>query len=153
MYHASSVGPMVGRSDQVVDRLIQATKEDVVAIDGVGPKIAEAIVEYFADDANRPVIERLRTAGLRFEQEQAAPAHDGPLSGKTFVLTGRLDRSSRSEIESRIKRLGGVVTSSVTKKTSYLVAGEEPGSKLEKAKQLGVPILDEDELEALTRDD
>nr|MBA3332084.1 NAD-dependent DNA ligase LigA [Actinomycetota bacterium] len=74
-------------------------------------------------------------------------------SGKTFVVTGRLDRSSRSEIESRIKRLGGAVTSSVTKKTSYLVAGEEPGSKLEKAKQLGVPVLDEDELEAFTRDD
>ncbi|MBA2446895.1 MAG: NAD-dependent DNA ligase LigA, partial [Chloroflexi bacterium] len=104
-----------------LDRLMQATKEDVVAIEGVGPKIAEAIVEYFADDASRRVIERLRAAGLRFEQEQVAPAHDGPLSGKTFVVTGRLDRSSRSEIESRIKRLGGAVTSSVTKKTSYLV--------------------------------
>ena len=135
-----------------LDALLNASEEEIVAVEGVGPKIAESIVEYAADENNRAVIERLRAAGLRFEQERA-PVQDGlPLSGLTFVVTGRLARASRPEIEARIKQLGGAVADNVTKKTDYLIVGEDAGSKLKKAQQLGTTILTEDELDALVAD-
>jgi DNA ligase (NAD+) len=135
-----------------LDALLNASKEEIETVEGVGPKIAESIVEYAADENNRAVIERLRAAGLRFEQERA-PRQDGlPLSDLTFVVTGRLARASRGEIEARIKQLGGAVADNVTKKTDYLIVGEDAGSKLKKAQQLGTKILTEDELEALVAD-
>jgi DNA ligase (NAD+) len=135
-----------------LDALMQASQEAVSEVEGIGPKIAESIVEYFADEANRAVIERLRAAGVRFEQERPAPSEDDgekPLAGQTFVVTGRLERSTRTQIEARIKALGGAIADSVSKKTSFVVVGEDAGSKLAKAQKLGTTILDEDTFEKL----
>jgi len=129
-----------------MDAIMQATEEDVNAIEGIGPTIARSIVGYFANPQYRDVIARLAAAGVRVVDEPSggADAIDGPLSSKSFVVTGRLPRSTRSQIEGRIKELGGVVHDSVTKKTSYVVVGEDAGSKLAKAQKLGTRILDED---------
>jgi DNA ligase (NAD+) len=103
--------------------------------------VAEAIRNFFDQPRNRELVERLRASGLRFEQE-ATPT-GGPLQGLSFVLTGTLQSLSREEASARIEAAGGKVTSSVSKKTRYVVAGADPGSKLDKARQLGVEILDE----------
>ena len=115
-------------------------------IPGVGPKIAQSIVAYFQDDGNLRSIERLRGAGIRLEEE-GAPRRERelPLAGRRFVVTGRLEGFSRTQAEARIKELGGSVGSSVSRKTSYLVTGEDPGSKLEQAMKLGVTLLYEEE--------
>jgi DNA ligase (NAD+) len=100
------------------------------------------VYEYFHDRQNLAVIDKMRAAGVRLVAEAPA-AREGPLLGLTIVATGTLTRWSRNEVESLIKRLGGAVGSSVTKKTDYVVAGENPGSKLAKAEEYGVPVLDE----------
>ena len=113
-------------------------------IPGIGPKIAASIAAYFQVEANKTVIEKLRAAGVNLKQEPRQVDTEGlPLAGKTFVVTGTLSGFSRSESESRIKDLGGKVTSSVTKNTDYVVVGESPGSKLAAAERLGTEILDE----------
>ena len=134
-----------------LDALMRASEEEINAIEGIGPKIARSIVQYFADDEYRGVIERLRAAGVRFADAPSARADGpaGPLDGKAFVVTGRLPRSSRSRIEARIKELGGKVMDSVTKKTDYVVVGEDAGSKLAKAQKLGTSLLTEDDFDAL----
>ena len=132
-----------------IEDLSRAGEEDLTTIEGIGPKIADSIIAWFQAPANQRVIEKLRASGLRLEQESppasasATPSDAAPFGGFTFVVTGTLSTFSRSEAESRIKRLGGKVTTSVTKKTSYVVVGESPGSKADKAAQLGTPILDE----------
>jgi len=126
-----------------IDALASASLEDLEAVPTIGPKTAESVYEYFRDESNKKVIEKLRRAGVKLEGEAAA--REGPLSGSTFVVTGSLSRWTRNEIESLIKGLGGAVGSSVTRKTSYVVAGENPGSKLAKAQEYGVPVLDEAE--------
>ena len=123
-----------------IDRLQNASVEDLRAIGGVGPAVAEAVHEYFQLPASRRLIERLLAAGVH---PRAPERQDGPLSGKTFVITGTLNSMTRGEAENRIKSLGGSAGSSVTKKTDYLVVGADPGSKLEKAQRLKVPVLDE----------
>ncbi len=142
------VGVLLADHFGSLDALMNASAADIEAIEGIGPKIATSIADYFAEPSNRAVIERLRKAGLRFEHE-AATVQEGPLSGLTFVVTGRLAGATRSELEARIRRLGGGVADSVTKKTSYLIVGEDAGSKLQRAQQLGTPILSEEEFEAL----
>ena len=119
-----------------------AALEDLESVPTIGPKTAQSVYEYFQDEQNRALIEKLRAAGVKLEG--AAAAREGPLLGSTFVVTGSLTRWSRNEVESLIKRSGGAVGSSVTKKTSYLVAGESPGSKLTKAEEYGVTVLDEE---------
>ncbi|HYM16331.1 MAG TPA: NAD-dependent DNA ligase LigA [Dehalococcoidia bacterium] len=131
-----------------IDALTDASMDQIVEIPGIGATIAESLREFFSLEENRAVVEKLRAAGVNLREERGA-AREGPLSGLTFVVTGRLDRFSRDAAESLIKRHGGAVTSSVTKKTSYLVVGAEPGSKLQKAQQLGTEILDEDAFAAL----
>jgi DNA ligase (NAD+) len=133
-----------------IDALKDASMEDLEAVPTIGPKIAESVYEYFHDEQNLALIEKLRVAGVKLEG--AAAAREGPLMGSTFVVTGSLSRWTRNEIESLIKSLGGGIGSSVTKKTSYLVAGENPGSKLTKAEEYSVPVLDEDGFQALLQE-
>ena len=133
-----------------LDPLMQADAEALAGIDGVGPIIAESVARFFADDRNRAEVARLRELGVRWEATTpTSRPSDGPLSGKTFVLTGTLPNLKRDEAKQRIQEAGGRIVSSVSKKTDYLVAGSEPGSKLRKAKELEVPVLDEAELEKL----
>jgi len=130
-----------------IDAMRDASLEDLESVPTIGPKTAQSVYEYFQEESSRALVEKLRSAGVRLEGKTAA--REGPLLGSTFVVTGSLTRWSRNEIESLIKRHGGAVGSSVTKKTDYLVAGESPGSKLTKAQEYGTTVLDEDGFGAL----
>jgi DNA ligase (NAD+) len=130
-----------------LDAIAGAGLEDLESVPTIGPKTALSVYEYFQDEQNRALVEKLRQAGVKLAG--AAAAREGPLLGSTFVVTGSLARWSRNEVESIIKRHGGAVGSSVTKKTNYLVAGESPGSKLTKAQEYGTTVLDEDGFAAL----
>jgi DNA ligase (NAD+) len=125
-----------------IDRLLAAEPAEIEQTPGVGPKMAESIAAQLAEPALRELIERVREAGLRLEEDGPPPA-DGPLAELTFVLTGTLPTLTREEASERILAAGGRVTSTVSKKTDYLLAGDSPGSKLAKAERLGVPVLDE----------
>jgi DNA ligase (NAD+) len=131
-----------------IDAMAAAEVDELGAVPTIGPKTAESVYEYFHDEQNLALVEKLRKAGVRLVGERAA-AREGPLQGLSIVVTGSLERWSRNEVESMIKRLGGAVGSSVTRKTSYLVAGESPGSKLAKAQEYSVPVLDEAAFAAL----
>jgi len=130
-----------------LEKLSHATPEELQQIEGVGPNIAEAIVYWFARPANQAVIKKLKAAGVwpeaEIKKQVTGPA---PLSGLTFVVTGTLTGFSRESVKEFIQSLGGKVTDNVSKKTSYVVAGEAPGSKLDKARQLGVAVIDEEGL-------
>jgi len=126
-----------------LDALLAAGPDDLAAAEGVGPVVAGAIAEYLAVAGNRATLERLRDAGLQVEMEAVAPPADGPLTGMTVVVTGGLDALSRDEARRAIAAAGGKSTDSVSRKTSFVVAGRDPGSKLAKAESLGVPVLDE----------
>jgi DNA ligase (NAD+) len=125
-----------------LDKIVEATEEDLQKADEVGPKVAESISEFFREPHNRELVQRLRDAGLTFEYQQKKKT-GGPLAGMTFVLTGTLPNLSRDDAKALIETAGGKVSGSVSRKTSYVVAGEEAGSKLDKAKQLGVKVVDE----------
>ncbi len=127
-----------------LDRLMAATREELEAVEGVGPVIAQSVAGFFADPANREEIGRLQALGVHWPQFEATrPPSGGPFAGKRVVLTGGLDALSREEAKQRIERAGGQVTSAVSKKTDYVVAGADPGSKLRKAEELEIEILDE----------
>jgi DNA ligase (NAD+) len=127
-----------------LDALSQATADELQQIEGVGPNIAQAIVDWFARPANRKLLSKLEAAGVWPRAEaRAANVEAGLLSGLTFVVTGTLPGFSRDEVKEFIEAHGGKVTSSISKSTSYLVLGENPGSKLDKARELGVEIVDE----------
>lgn len=132
-----------------IDALAAATQEELEQIPGLGPHIAGAIVEWFSQERNRALIEKFRRAGVRLQREAQVQPASNALAGMTFVLTGTLPTLTRSEAEVLIAQHGGRVTGSVSQKTSYVVVGAEPGSKLQKAQQLGIPLLDEDGLLAL----
>jgi DNA ligase (NAD+) len=133
-----------------VDRLMEAAQEDVVEVDGIGPERAEAIVEWFSDEDNRRLVEELRQLGLSFESGEEDRPPEGPLTGQTYVITGTLERRTREQAQAELEARGAKVTSSVSKKTTALVVGEEPGaSKLTKAQREGVQLLTEEELESL----
>jgi DNA ligase (NAD+) len=140
------IGYVTGRNlaqhFRTVDALLAATPEEILATPGVGPKMAQTIHEQLADERMRELIADLRAQGVSFELEGPPPG-DGPLAGKTFVLTGTLPDLTREQASERIVAAGGRVTSSVSKKTDYVVAGENAGSKLAKAEALGVAVLDE----------
>jgi DNA ligase (NAD+) len=130
-----------------IDAILTADAAALEAVNEVGPKVAQAIVEFFAIDRNSELVARLRTLGVEMHAEKRVIGT--ALEGQTFVLTGRLPNLTRDEAKAKIEAAGGKVSGSISKKTSYLVAGEEAGSKLDKAQQLGVPILDEAALLAL----
>ena len=121
---------------------MNATEEDISGIMGIGPRIAHSVYEYLKDPRNRELVERLRAAGLKLEREERAVA-DGPLLGKSFIITGKLETMPRSAAEKWIEEHGGTVLSSVSKKLDFLVVGEDPGSKLAKAQKLGVQTITE----------
>ncbi len=127
--------------------LMSADEERIAAVEGVGPKIAHSVREFLSVEENAAVLERLREAGVVLEEEQAGEAAPQTLAGLTFVLTGTLERHTRDEAKAALQAFGAKVSGSVSKKTSYVVAGAAAGSKLTKAEQLGVPVLDEEALD------
>lgn len=127
--------------------LMSADEERIAAVEGVGPKIAHSVREFLSVEENTAVLERLREAGVVLEEEQAGEAVPQTLAGLTFVLTGTLERHTRDEAKAALQAFGAKVSGSVSKKTSYVVAGAAAGSKLAKAEQLGVPVLDEEALD------
>jgi DNA ligase (NAD+) len=133
-----------------VDAIIGASPEDILEVDGIGPERANAIAEWFSDEANRALIEELREIGLRFEAGEELKPAEGPLTGNTYVITGTLEGWSRDEAAAALESLGAKVGNSVSKKTTAVVVGEDPGrSKFEKATKLEVPTLDEAEFAKL----
>jgi DNA ligase (NAD+) len=140
------VGYVTGRSlaqqFRTIDALLAASAEEIEQTPGVGPKMAVVIYEQLQDPQMRSLIDDLKAQGLRFEEEGPPPG-DGPLAGKTLVLTGGMPNLTREDATARILAAGGKVTGSVSKRTDYLVAGESPGSKLDKAERLEVPVIDE----------
>lgn len=128
-----------------LDEIATASSENLQEVNEIGPKVAESILQFFGEQRNRELVEHLRAAGLQFKASKRAQPK-GPLNGLTFVITGTLPQLTRDEAKQRIERAGGKVTGSVSAKTSYLVAGSEAGSKLEKARTLKVPVVDEEGL-------
>jgi DNA ligase (NAD+) len=135
-----------------LDRIIEASEEELEAVPDVGPVVASRIRAFFDEEHNRTVIAGLRESGVHWKETQPrAVPQDGPLAGKTFVLTGTLSSMTRDEAKDRIQAMGGKVTGSVSKKTTFVVYGEKPGSKLRKAQDLDVDTLDEEQFEVLLR--
>jgi DNA ligase (NAD+) len=134
-----------------LDSLSKAGIDDLMQIEGVGPNIAEAIVDWFERPANQKVLAKLKKAGVWPKMADGGRKKEGAFTGMTFVVTGTLPNFSRDQAKAFIEENGGKVTDSVSKKTSYLVLGEEPGSKFEKARSLGVKIIDEVGLRKLVR--
>jgi DNA ligase (NAD+) len=128
-----------------LDEIALADVDALQKADEVGPKVALSIRHFFDEPRNRELVERLRAAGLTFTHEKKT-RHTGPLEGLVFVLTGTLPVWSREEAKEKIEAAGGKVTGSVSKKTSYVVAGADAGSKLDKAVALGVPVIEESKL-------
>jgi DNA ligase (NAD+) len=142
----------LARQLRSMDALLEATEDQLVEVEGIGPIMARTIAETLAEDRTRELIGRFREHGLEMQDDsptRSAPPAEGPLVGKTLVLTGTLPNLSRDDATQRIEAAGGKVTGSVSKKTDYLVAGADPGSKLTKAQDLGTEVLDEDGLLAL----
>jgi DNA ligase (NAD+) len=141
----TEIAELLTQAYNSIDEIAIATEEELAEIPGIGPKIAESIASYFQVSANQEVVAKLRAAEVNLAQEPRQVSSEGqPLAGQTFVVTGTLAGFSRTEAQSRIKDLGGKVTSSVTKNTDYVVVGESPGSKLAAAERLGTQVLDEE---------
>jgi DNA ligase (NAD+) len=134
-----------------IEKLAAATQEEIQAVEGVGPVVAEAVAEWFADEENARLVAELAELGLRLELTGEEGAAEGRLSGNTYVITGTLEQFSRAQAQTALEERGAKVTDSVSAKTTAVIAGENPGSKLEKARRAGVEILDERGLEELLR--
>lgn len=141
----------VARHLRTMDALLDAPLELLQSVPDVGPVVAASIRTFAEEPRNRALVAKLAAAGVNMTTRQPDPVREapGPLAGKTFVLTGTLETMTREEAEAAIDRLGGKVSGSVSRKTSYLVVGTDAGSKLEKARQLGVATLNESEFKAL----
>ena len=134
-----------------LDAIASASTEELEQVEEVGPRIAESIRNFFEASMNRDLVERLRGHGLRFQEDAKKDDQEPhPLAGKVFVLTGTLDGMTRDEAKARILAAGGKVSGSVSRKTDYVLAGDQPGSKMDKARQLSVAVIDKDGLEKLT---
>ncbi len=140
-YVGEATAQLLAQHFQNLEALMAAGEEELLQVEGVGPQVAGSIREYFENPRNRELIGRLRKAGVQeLPPERAAPS---PLAGRTFVFTGGLDHFSREEAKAMVQAKGGKVSSSVSAKTDYVVAGADPGSKYARARELGVAILDE----------
>jgi DNA ligase (NAD+) len=145
---------LLARRYRTITALATASAEELAATNEIGPVIAESVFQFFANEENRHTIARLRDAGVSMEESTSTdttPASPQVLAGKVFVLTGTLPHLTRQEAQVLITAAGGRVTSSVTRKTDYVVAGTDPGSKYAQAQRLGIPILDEEDLYQLLR--
>jgi len=140
----AEMAEVLAREFPSIDKLASASKERLTSIPTVGPKIADSIIAFFGQEANQRLFKKLKDGGVRLEEAVTKP-EELPLAGQEFVITGRLERFSRQEAEARIKALGGTAKSDVTHKTTYLVVGAEPGSKLARAQALGIKPLTEEE--------
>ncbi len=134
-----------------VEALGSATQEQLEEIEGIGPDRAELVAEWFADEENRALVEELRALGLQMKAGEAERPAEGPLSGRQYVITGTLESLKREEAKAALETLGAKVSESVSGKTSGVIVGESPGSKLQKAQKLGVPVLSEADLRKLLR--
>jgi DNA ligase (NAD+) len=134
---------VLAKSFMTLDRLMQASEDDLLAIRDIGPEVAGSISRFFSEPSNVKVIEKFKRAGVK-PVEKARP-QDKRLAGNSFVFTGTLSKLTRNEAKQLVESLGASATDSVTKNTDYVVAGESPGSKLEKAKASGIKIIDEEE--------
>ena len=153
IFHVGSeVAELLARHFRSMDALMAATEEELTSIQSIGPKIAAGVMTYFSRESNRALIEKLRAAGVRMADEASTEPAEQPLLGQRFVVTGRLQQFSRSQVEERIKELGGTVSGSVSKKTDYVVAGEDAGTKLADAHRLKVRVIDEGEFLLLAGD-
>jgi DNA ligase (NAD+) len=133
-----------------LDAIAAASASEIEAVEGIGPKIAESVVSYFAEPAKQEIIEKLRRGGVNLEQA-LAPPREGPLKGQTFVITGTLASMPRSRAEALLGELGAETVSSVTRKVTAVIAGADPGSKLQKAEGYGIAVLDEAAFMSLLR--
>jgi DNA ligase (NAD+) len=147
----ASVAQLLVNHFRTIVALMGASHDDLQMIPGVGPQIADSVQRFLADKHNARIVEKLRKAGLRFEEKQQRTIKESPFTGKTVVLTGTLSTLSREEAKQKIEELGGHVTSSVSSKTDVVVVGADAGSKFDKAKKLGVKTIDEDEFTTLLR--
>ncbi|MDH7498828.1 MAG: NAD-dependent DNA ligase LigA [candidate division NC10 bacterium] len=150
-YVGEHVAEVLAARYKSLDALARASYEELMEVPEIGPRIAESVAHFFAQEENQRVIHRLREVGVRMEEGEAEGPVSQPLRGKVFVLTGALEGFSREEAKEAILRKGGRVTSSVSRKTDYVVVGKDPGSKLQEAQRLGVPTLNEQELRELLR--
>jgi DNA ligase (NAD+) len=141
---------LLARAFGSVEKVMDATEDDLQGVREIGPEVARAVREFFAEPQNREVVRKLLAAGVKPRVEEAASAA-GPFKGKSVVLTGTLKAMSRDQAREEIERRGGRVTGSLSRKTDLLVAGEEPGSKLKRAGELGVRVVAEDEFLQLLR--
>ncbi|MFA5078894.1 MAG: helix-hairpin-helix domain-containing protein, partial [Dehalococcoidia bacterium] len=139
---------ILARQFNGIDKLAAAGAEELMNIPSIGPKISDGILAFFRQPQNVRIIEKLRKAGVVMQAAEQ-PVGEQPLSGMEFVITGKLEMSGRQEIEARIRSLGGKAASDVTRRTNYVVAGSDPGSKLARAQSLGIKILTEKEFLAL----
>jgi DNA ligase (NAD+) len=146
------VAELLSQRFQNVDGIIEASETEIQNIPGIGPRIASSLLSYFSNPSNIKLVNKLRTAGLKLETELAYHPDKQVFINKVFVVTGRMENFSRTDIQTRIKTLGGKVTSTVSKKTDYLVAGSDPGSKLAQANLLEINILDESQFLDLIQD-
>ena len=140
-----TIARILAESFRSIDRLSEASLEELNGVQGIGPQIADSIYRFFRQDETREVLRKLREAGVLPEAEAVSEVRSQAFAGKNFVFTGSLEQLQRSEAEAKVRELGGAAGSSVTKSTTHVVAGEKAGSKLEKARQLGIPILTEQE--------
>jgi DNA ligase (NAD+) len=142
-YVGSGVALKLAEHFENIDNLINADEEEIISIHEIGPSVSKSVVEYFLKEENKKLIERLKEAGLNFKV--ANKLSKNIFNGKTFVLTGTLENMTRDEAKEKIISFGGKVVTSVSKNTDYVFAGEKAGSKLKKAKQLSIPVIDEAE--------
>jgi len=136
-----------------LDELSKATVEQLLTIEGIGPNIATQIVEWFEEERNQQILRKLKEVGVwpQIETDNISQSVNSPLSGKVFVVTGTLSHYSRNDIKELIENLGGKISSSVSKNTDFVLVGENPGSKSDKAQELGVNILDEKTFEKMVK--
>ncbi|HVS39008.1 MAG TPA: helix-hairpin-helix domain-containing protein, partial [Gemmataceae bacterium] len=140
---------LLTRSFPTIDAILAASKDELAAVKGFGPERAESIWQFFHHSEGEKLVRELRELGVKLTEEPKARPKGADLTGKTFVATGTLKNYGRDDIERLIKDLGGKATGSVSRKTDYVVAGENAGSKLDKAKELGVKVLTEEEFDKL----